>query len=162
MIERTFAEAQLMRLTGLDFFPLGNEHAKYRAELVKALCGCSLSDAHAGAIVDLCARCLRQAPKPADLYQFAEQTAERFRQRNTNGDCPYCHGTGFSRTWILHTHEGNGHYREEQVSASQYSELREKVQGIGVQHVAEGVVRCQECNYGRRLAVAEQTERQAS
>lgn len=162
MIETNFAQAQLMRLTGLDFFPLGDDHKKYRAELVKALRECSLCDAHAIAIVDSCVRHLRKAPIPADLYDFSTQTAERFRNRGSGGHCWACEGTGFAQTWILRTHEGNGHYRQETITRKQYEELRQKVGGIGLQHASPAVTHCQECNYGRRLAVAEMTERQAS
>ncbi len=161
MIETAFAQAQLMRLTGLDFFPISERDAAYRRELVKALCEYSLCDQHAVAIVDLCLRYCTKTPKPAELCQYAGQTAERFQMRRS-GECTACQGTGFARVWILRTHEGNGHYREERITHEQYAALQSKVHGIGVQHVSEGVERCHECNYGRRLAVAEQTERQAS
>ena len=161
MIETAIAQAQLMRLTGLDFFPLGEDYREYRKELVKSLCDAAINDAHAVAIVDLCIKYLDRAPKPKQIYDFSAQTADRFRHRSS-GECSYCANTGFARTWILRTHEGNGHYREEPISAEQYRQLGPKVGGIGLQHVSEAVVRCQHCNYGRRLAIAEQTERQAS
>ncbi len=97
MIDAKFADSQIKRLAGLDFFPTGKDAVK---ELVLALM-VSETDAIAARVVTDFLNERTAAPKPAEIRQAAYTENERIQEaaapeKPAYHHCPTCRDSGIS------------------------------------------------------------------
>jgi hypothetical protein len=73
VITEAIAAHQVLRLSGLRFFPI---HTEAQDELVKALMAVSKDDGHAEWIVSDWLRWNRESPTPYDIYEIGTPPIE--------------------------------------------------------------------------------------
>jgi hypothetical protein len=98
MIDTTTASAQILRLTGLRFFP--KDDRKALEELIAALAQSAKTPDHAKQIIDAWLHDSAEVLVPAHIYQLAQRLAPEDAQ-----DCRLCDGTGFVSTTVEHRGE---------------------------------------------------------
>lgn len=93
---RKHCKGQIMRFSGLPFFPLTEEGLR---ELVDALERWTLTEAHATAVVDELSEESQRCPTPASIRGVAYAK----RPPSPSNGCSVCRGAGF----VIHEH-GDG------------------------------------------------------
>jgi hypothetical protein len=98
MIDKQTASAQILRLTGLRFFP--KDDRKALEELIAALAQSAKTPEHAKAVIDAWLHDSAEVLVPAQIYQLAQRLAPE-----ETASCSRCDGTGFINTTIRHRGE---------------------------------------------------------
>ena len=155
MIDKSKAATQILRLSGLHFFP---RNEKAREELINALASVSRDVAHAGGIVSKWLESSPNAPTPADLWQLGRTTDREENPRYWT--CSNCNGTGWAPEWQLITWTDGTHKSVQRITREQFAELKQLVSGtVGDQIVREAYDYCTACARGRNRRAAVEAER---
>jgi hypothetical protein len=155
LISEQVLSQQLIRLGALRGAPDSVD------EVMHAYREASKNPAHASRITAWLLRHSTFFPTPSEVYTAAAQSLLDDDLPRADAGCSSCHGTGYGRAWQLVTYtntSGGGSHKSVDIITDPdvAQDLRRKVDQRN-QLLYECAPRCRSCNYGRALAIAEES-----